>query len=85
MLVMVALLLLIVIQRMAVEVVIAVLNVQDVQVVTVVINVQIAKLAIHNVIQIINALLCIYIHYQLDRYYHLYHCINSIQLNIRYI
>ena len=55
------------------------------RIVLIAINVQIAKLAIHNVIQIINALLCIYIHYQLDRYYHLYHCINSIQLNIRYI
>ena len=41
---------------MAVEAVIAVLNVQVVQLVMVVINVQIAKLAIHNAIQIISYL-----------------------------
>ena len=70
---------------MVVEAVIVVLNVQDVQVVTVVINVQIAKLAIHNVFQIINVLVNIYIHYQLDRRYHLYHYINNIQLSIHYI
>ena len=40
----------------AVIVVPNVLNVQDVQVVTVAINVQIAKLAIHNAIQIISYL-----------------------------
>ena len=39
---------------MVVEAVIIVPNVQDVQVVTVAINVQIAKLAIHNAIQIIS-------------------------------
>ena len=82
---MVVMLLLIVIQCMAVEAVIVVPNVQDVQAVTVVINVQIVKLVIHNVTQIISALLHIYTHLQPDMCYHLYHYINNIQLSIHYI
>ena len=55
-----------------------------VQAAIVAINVQIAKLAIHNVIQIINLFVRIYTHFQPDRCYHLYHYINNIQLSIHY-
>ena len=60
-------------------------HVQIVQLVIIAINVQIAKLVTHNATQTINVLLYIYVHYQLDRCYHLYHYINNIQLSIHYI
>ena len=49
------------------------------------INVQTAKLVIHNVFQIINVFVRIYIHFQPGMCCHLHHCINNIQLSIHYI